>query len=493
MRNLTIFLLGLAVGLAGCRSSARLPDDQRTRDCDTQVRAKWGKGLDDLPRVRLDIISPHNEHIQREYAWAFSLWHAIQYGQTVEVVWRDVGGGGSTIQQYLEKTYEGGGTSDVDVLWGGGDLTFNRLLGSPHSILVPLDLAADVLDNIPQSLHGQDFYGLKKDDQKDSGGQDRPLARRSIYWVGSALSGFGFLVNTGMMRKCRIDQPQKWEDLGDDSLTDLLVLADPGQSGSVASTYLNIVKTAPTWSEGWAKLVMVLSNAKRISDSAGAAANAPVLGDALVASCIDFYGLMRVAEAPDELSYVSPEGQTTFGSDPIGILRGAPHPAIAERFVNFVMSAQGQALWAVRVGSEHGPVRNVLGRQPIRKDVYATYADRLAPSIVNPYQAGMAMAVVPQMNRINFGVFRNLVVAAAVDNTDYMRAARRRLNELARDPSAQDEYRRRLAIFTSLPADADAIAKMGAVADRTKDLVGQYEVARSWRDFFRHNFQEVAK
>ena len=100
------------------------------------------------------------------------------------------------------------------------------------------------------------------------------------------------------------------------------------------------------------------------------------------------------------------------------------------------MSARGQALWALPVGAEDGPVRTALGRQPIRRDVYERYAGRLLPSVVNPYLAGAAMAGGAEMEQVNFGVLRRLVVAAAVDNIDGLRRARATLNRLAADPCA---------------------------------------------------------
>jgi ABC-type glycerol-3-phosphate transport system substrate-binding protein len=312
-----------------------------------------------------------------------------------------------------------------------------------------------------------------------------------LRWVGSAVSGFGFLYNAEMLRRCRIDPPRLWQDLGEARFTDLIELADPAQSGSVTMTYLTIVKSEHTWPAGWARLLAVLSNAKRIADAAGAAANSPVLGDALVATTIDFYGLTRVAEAPDQLVYVSPAGQTSFGCDPIGILKNPPHLTLAQRFVDFVMSARGQALWALPVGTDDGPIRSALGRQPIRRDVYQTYSGRLPPSVVNPYQTGAAMAVAPEMEKTNSGVLRRLVVAAAVDNIDGLRAARRVLNALAADPSRQEQYRRRLEEFYALPDNVATLEQMNSPDLWPKDAKAFYRLEADWRDFFRRKYERI--
>jgi len=478
MPRLPVILSLLLLTVAGCKSAASLPSDARTREADRQAMAKWGKGLDDLPRVKLVLVSPHNENITQEFGWAFALRHAVEKGELVEFEWRDVGGGGSAIQQYLTNIYKTSDTADIDVLWGGGDIVFNGLLkkigANDDGVLQTLDLPKDVLDNVPAELHGQRFYDPKK------------------RWIGSAVSGFGFLYNAQMCKQTGRSFPSTWTDLGDGQFTDLLVLADPGQSGSVTATYMTIVQTEGTWPAGWAKLLGILSNAKRIADSAGSSANAPVLGDALVAACIDFYGLLRVAEAPDKLVYVSPEKQTIFGPDPIGILKNPPHPELAKEFVDYVMSAPGQAMWALRVGEKDGSVRSVLGRQPIRRDVYELYAGKMSPRIVNPFAETEGMTVATAMKKVSFGAFRQLVVSAAVDNIDTLRQARKRLNELAADPSKKDLHAQMLAEFNTLPANVATLEAMAATDNKLRDAVEFYNISKGWRDEFRAKFERIA-
>jgi ABC-type Fe3+ transport system substrate-binding protein len=472
----------LLTACAGCGKDESTPADQRTAAADKAVRAKWGKSLADLPVVQLEIVSPHNENIIQEFEWAFSLHHALEYGQRVDLVESQVGGGGSSIEKYLLNVYANAPSSGIDVLWGGGDFAFATL--AKNALLEPMTLRDDVPANVPAQFGGLPML---------AGANAPPEGPRQFLWIGSAVSGFGFLYNEGILRRLNIAAPARWEDLADRRFTDLLEVADPGQSASAAAAFRMIVVSEPTWPAGWARLLQVLSNTKRFADSAGSAANAPVLGEAPVATCIDFYGIIRVAEAPRELVYVSPPGQTTFSPDPIAILKNPPHSELAQRFVDFVMSARGQALWALRIGEKDGPVRFVLGRQPIRRDVYEIYAGKMAPRIVNPYQAGQALEVSPQMQQVNFTVLRQLIISATVDNVNGLRTARRRLNELSADPSAADEYARRLAEFNRLPEDIDTLEKMNKLAGAFKDPKQFRAVTVGWRDFFADKFAKAAK
>jgi spermidine/putrescine-binding protein len=210
-----------------------------------------------------------------------------------------------------------------------------------------------------------------------------------------------------------------------------------------------------------------------------------VLGDALVAACIDFYGLLRVAEAPDKLVYVSPEKQTIFGPDPIGILKNPPHPELAQRFVDFVLSRRGQALWAVRRGCPDGPVQYDLMRQPIRRDVYTAYAKDLSPWIANPYQAGQEMHLDTGMLKIRFRVLCSLVKAAAIDNAAGLKKAKTKLIETHFDPA-------RLAQFAALPENLRTPDQIRQASEAITQATSAEQLTTGWQRFFRDKYERVA-
>jgi ABC-type Fe3+ transport system substrate-binding protein len=469
-RGLCILLAVLAaLAVGGCRSDQGVPEGPKRQRAQEEIRGRWGRGFDELPSVTLRIISPHNENIKQEYEWAFSLYHARKYGRKVSIDWRTVGGGSSSIERYLLNVYGRAQTSQIDIVWGGGEFTFRAL--DREGILVPLALPPETLDAVPRLFGGVEMYP------------------ENLSWIGSAVSGFGFIYNRGLLEMCRIAPPTTWQDLALPRFADRLVLADPTQSGSVAAAYRMIVVSSPSWPEGWKRLLLILANAKRFTDSAGTAANAPLMGDALVSACIDFYGALRVAEAPDQMVYVSPRGQTTFSPDPIAILKNPPNEELARRFVEFVLSKEGQALWALGIGAPHGPMRSVLGRQPIRRDVYHLYDDQLLPWIVNPYESGQALvfeADNARMNRVNFGVLRALVGAAAIDNPQGLRSARARLVQTNYDPKL-------LAEFVELPVNVASLEAMSETATRLKDPTQRELILTGWQDYFRQKYRRVAR
>ncbi len=457
-----------AAALAGCGGPGASRNPRATEAIEAEIASKWQKRLDELPAEKLVLISPHNESIAKEFTWAFVIDYAIAHGRRVQLEWRDVGGGSTGIVRYLRNVYARAETAEIDIFWGGGEVEFQKLAG--EGLLTPLKLTALTREAIPAT-----FGGLEMRDPND-------------LWCGSAVSGFGFIYNRPLLKRAGVAPPKTWDDIAKPECFDLICLADPMQSGSAAAAYEMIVQSEPTWPAGWAKLLAVLGNAKRFVDSAGAAANGPALGEAPIATCIDFYGALRVAEAPDILVYVSPKGQTAFSPDPIGILKNPPHPELAQAFVDFVLSVKGQALWALNVGEPDGPVRNPLGRQPLRKDVYDLYAGsgKLSPWTVNPYESGNEMKIDAELRKVRFGVLRNLVRAAAIDNRQYLQAARARLIETNFEPAG-------LAEFNRLPDNVATREGVFEVAKQLRDRTQAAKITTGWQSFFRDKYLKVSR
>ncbi|MEE8400456.1 MAG: extracellular solute-binding protein, partial [Desulfobacterales bacterium] len=352
-------------------------------------------------------ISPHNTDIQNEYETAFSLSHAVEYGKKVKIEWRDVGGGSSSILHHLRNVYENSDRSGIDIVWGGGEYNFQKM--AADGVLQPMTVSPDVLENVPATFAGLQMYDKEK------------------FWFGSAVSGFGLFYNKQLLERLKLPEPKLWEDLGAPEFHNLIGLADPNQSGSAAASYEMIVQSGDSWASGWAKLLGILGNAKKYYAGAGDATEAIPSGEVIVTTCIDFYGTNRAARYPEILVYTSPKGQTSFNPDPIAILKNPPHPLIAQRMVDFVLSLRGQALWALPVGHPSGPIRVALGRQPIRKDVYTQYKGMLSPLILNPYEVGQSLAVDTELWSMSYGLLRQLVGAAAVKNAERLKAAKKKL------------------------------------------------------------------
>ena len=420
-------------------------------------------GCNDKDVDTLVLISPHNTDIEQAFEKAFAAKYLAETGRTVVFEWRDVGGGGSKILEYLRNVYGRADTAQIDIVWGGGEDPFMKM--ADEGILQKMQIPAGAQENIPARLAGLPLY------DKDG------------YWCGAALGGFGFIYNDDLLQQLGVAPPTLWQDLGADRFFDRVALADPMKSSSVAAANENIVQSAEDWPAGWKRLMSILGNAKKYYNGASDAANA-VINEVPVATCIDFYGYMRVFKYPKKLTYVSPAGQTVYTPDPIAILKNAPHPELAQKFVDFVLSEQGQALWCLPPGHADGPEGEPLFRMPIRKDVYAKYAGEMVKGISNPYDQQGELQVDIDMREVRYGLLKHLVKAAAVDNLDLIQQAKKKLID-AGHPAEME------AIFYKLPEDVRTREQIADLAGKLNDDVQRELITSRWREFFAGQYREV--
>ena len=407
------------------------------------------------------VVTPHNDQIRTELADGFARWHQATFGAPATVIW-NMPGGAAEIRKVLEAgavaalrrgTPVGG---SADVLFGGGTYEYEQLKkpvtvevgGAVRSstVLVPIDFDAAYLDAV---------YGAN-----EIGG--RPLYDPDRFWFGAALSSFGIVYNAESLKRLGLPAPTGWAALADPRLQGEVALVNPAQSGSIA-TAMETILQREGWQRGWAILRRAAANARSISASSTRSPIDVAQGEAAEALTIDFNGRFEqqsVADggSPGRVGYVDPVGMTAVDPDPIAILRGAPHPETARRFVEFILSPQGQRLWQYAPGSADGPRRFGLRRLPVRRAMYASELDRFTDK-VDPW----ALARAVSGPNPGFRAFvAPLFVAIAMDNRALLReawACIARHPEYPRDGSvllaaqAKDpSLRAMLAEFDALPA-----------------------------------------
>lgn len=238
---------------------------------------------------------------------------------------------------------------------------------------------------IPQSLGGENYY--------DPNG----------HWVGTVLSGYGICSNLDALKRIGITQaPTNWARLAAPAYRRQLALADPTKSSAAAKAFEMLIQQQMSEllaerratakpnadlkaledaarDEGWARgmqlLIKLGGNTRYFSDTSQKPSIDVGAGDAACAMAIDFYGRQEAEAsarrtAEPRVVFLAPSGGTSYGVDPIGLLRGAKEPELAKEFIDYVLSIEGQKLWNYKRGTPGGPEKFSLRRLPIRPELY---------------------------------------------------------------------------------------------------------------------------
>lgn len=462
-------VLGLAVGLCaalvGCGGHG----------------GSGGSGDDGVAGGTADVLvvySPHSPAIRNEFGRAFAERYLADTGRTVDVRWPDAGGSSDLLRQVQDKY--AAGIRDVDVVFGGGAI-HSQL--AALGLLEPYRLPDDVLAELPETIAGE------------------PLYDSEFRWYGAAVSSFGLIYNATMIADRGLPSVSQWSDMARPEFFGLVGAVDAAQSGSVRKAY-DIILQAYGYEQGMRVLMLMGANARTIGRSSSDVPKDCGQGFIALGACIDFTAARQLAgPGGEQLGFVLPEKLTVTNTDPIGILRGAPHMDAAQRFVRFVMSRQGQMLWCLKQGAEGGPRDETLARKCVVRSIYAERRTDLAAGIEDPFAAPVNAFYDQAKENARIEILPAYLKAMMVTNKrllteawDAVIAAGRPeslVAELTAPLVSEDEMLRLGAEVWAKPADASM-----SEADRQKEIDRRNRLRSdtelSWNEGFRSRYKAVA-
>jgi ABC-type Fe3+ transport system substrate-binding protein len=346
---------------------------------------------------KLTLLSPHQENIQKEFTTAFKKWYKVKYKANVDLVWLDQGGTSNIIKfidSEFKRTPDG---INVDILFGGGIDPYLKF--KKEGDLMPYKLPAEILSKIPGSYSGSAVYDP------------------DFQWYSACFSGFGIIYNKQLFNMLGLPIPTKWSDLAKPELAKWVSSSDPRQSGSIHQMY-EIILQSYGWEEGFDVITRLNANVKIFGRGASDIPRDVDLGETACGLAIDIYALAKIAEStPDKLGYVMPEGETVISGDAIAILKGAPHKDIAQSFVEFVMSEDGQKLWMTKAGLPGGPEKSTLRRMSVMPHLYDVLGDK-ADVPTNPFNWKTTLKFDDSKSAARQGVINDLIGAMTIDVHD---------------------------------------------------------------------------
>ncbi|MDP2988997.1 MAG: extracellular solute-binding protein, partial [Kiritimatiellota bacterium] len=365
----------------------------------------------------------------------------------------------------------------IDLFFGGGAYDHAQQARKGHTIPCGVrqrhpEWLTDAI--IPATFSGEIFYD--------------PLD----HWYGCCLSSFGICWNQDVLADHGILQaPQSWTDLANFSYYRLVALADPTKSGSInkafemliqeqmraeltargiptgqAATTASAVTTASAapaalaagWRRAFGVIRQIGANARYFTDSASKVPLDVAQGAAAAGMCIDFYGrfeseMIARNERSDRMMYITPIGGSSVSVDPISLMRGAPHRELAERFIDFCLSPEGQQLWNTRVGEPGGPAiaggpvitggpeRYALRRLPIRKDMYAPpFLSTMSDPTALPYTQGSDFTYQAAWTGPLFALIRTLIRTLCIDTHAELTSAWEAINRNGGPTACPDAF-----------------------------------------------------
>lgn len=294
----------------------------------------------------LYIVSPHWEGIRKEFEAAFNAYDK----KGVQFHWVDQGGTSDALKFVKTRFDAAPNGIGIDLMWGGGVDPYLEL--GREKLLVPNTVPTTFLRGIPLKLGSM------------------PLYDSVAGWYGTTLSGFGIFYNKMLVNRLRLPVPRNWADLTLPRLSGKVASADPRHSGTI-HLMLELILQGQGWDRGWATLAKLVANLKGFPESSSQAVNEVATGGSLYGMAIDFYAQSQIVEkGVDKLAFVYPSDIRVINPDAMGMLKGAPNPAAARRFMAFVMSPVGQKLWLTPKGRPGGPKNFNLVRHSVRPDLY---------------------------------------------------------------------------------------------------------------------------
>jgi ABC-type Fe3+ transport system substrate-binding protein len=496
------------------------------------------------------VITPHNEAIRAEFGHGFREWYQKKYGRSIVVDFRTPGGT-SEITRFLNGEYDGafrayweqtlgrpwsenvangypggkpkeGATPEqmaeakaaleafrsskvscgIDVFFGGGSFDFQR--AASRGIIVDYGYVREhpklFGPVIPEVVGGEAYY--------DKDGR----------WMGTTIGAFGIASNLDHLARLGLPEPRGWADLTDPRYFRGLALANPTQSSSANKAFEMIIQQemntmtaglapgsseeklaiAEGWTRGMRLLQKIAANARYFTDSSAKISLDVEAGEAAAGMTIDFYGrfqseMVRRPDGSSRIAYTNAQGGTSYGVDPIALLRGAPHPETAKAFIEYVMT-DGQKLWGWKAGTPGGPRQHSLRRLPVLPSLYAPEFRELRsdPDIL-PYEAAKGFNYVDSRTGKLFGTLAFTIRVMCIDPHAELKAAWLALIEARQRTGTFPPQA--LAKFEDVSAVdyAAATGRIGKAVDNKADKIPEVKLAKELAAIFRENYRAAAE
>ncbi len=197
-----------------------------------------------------------------------------------------------------------------------------------------------------------DFYQLKKEGMletyisPEAKNVKSPVQDPEGYFTAARLGTLGIAYNT----KKIADPPKSWQDLLSPRFKGGFGIANPALSGTAFMSISMIVNTM-----GWDFIQKLKANGALVGQGSGQVVDDTASGDLKASLGVDYIVIDKI-EKGATIGFFYPKEMLVIPS-PVAIIKGTPNRAAAQKFIDFLLSTEGQTIIAAS------------GTLPIRSDV----------------------------------------------------------------------------------------------------------------------------
>lgn len=242
-----------------------------------------------------------------------------------------------------------------------------------------------------------------------------PINDPDGYYTGFAAAGYGIMWNTRYLKAKKLPVAREWADLKKPVYHGHVGMSAPSRSGTTHLTVETVLQ-GMGWEAGWTEWKEIAGNFKTVTERSFGVPDGVNSGQFGIGIVIDFFGLSSKASG-FPVDYVYPSVTTLVPAN-IALVKNAPNPKMAQAFIDFLLSPEGQALL----------LDPKIQRLPVNP---ATYAQ--APSsFPNPFKdmsIGAAVKFDLQLSKNRYNVVNSLFDVMITYRLDDLRDATRAIQE----------------------------------------------------------------
>ena len=386
---------------------------------------------------------------------------AAHPGTTLEVVSRNTNAAVSHLQETRS-------ANTIDLMWASAPDAFEVL--KEDGLLAKVDVQSE---GIPDAIGGY------------------PINDPDGTYFGFAASGYGIMHNTRYVQANDLSVAEEWDDLKRAEYNGHVAMSSPSRSGTTHLTVETLLQ-GEGWDEGWATWKWISGNMNTVTERSFGVPDAVNSGATGFGIVIDFFGLASKASGfPVELVYPS---VTAIVPANIGVLANAPNEEGAVKFVEFLLSPEGQKVL----------LNPAIMRLPVNPAVY----DDAPEGFPNPFSEDFAPGAIEfdvDLSGVRYNLVNSLFDVLVTYRLDDLRAAVTAVQkaEAAHAESGNEDAAALIAearaLIEALPITAEEASDPSFTqvftisrADPDTEVVGrQAEVEQAWDSFAVANYRKA--